>query len=1118
MSCLVKSNLYFFLCLLFISHTSFKIPPGSPRILVFSRTEVYHHASIANGNTAIIKLGHENGFEVDTTTNSEWFNEDSLKHYAAVLFLSTTGNVLNSAQEVAFERYIQSGGGFVGVHGATDTEYDWGWYGRLVGGYFTNHPKIQEAVLHVIDSTHPSTKSLPKEWKRTDEWYNFKNLSRDIKPLITIDEKSYEGGTLGGNHPMAWYHEFDGGRAFYTELGHTEESYVDPLYLSHLLGGIKYAMGQNNSLDYGKAKSKLIPDEDRFVKTTLTQGKFYEPTEMAILPNLDVLIIQRRGEVLLYNNKTKDVQQAGFLKSYNISGTPGVNAEEGILGLALDPDFKNNNHVYIYYSPVDTSVNRLSRFDFKNNKLDLKSEKIVLELYSQRKICCHTGGSIAFGKDNLLYLSTGDNSTPFDEKKQAFVSHGFAPLNDAPGHEQYDARRSAGNTNDLRGKILRIRIKPDGTYEIPEGNLFVNTPKTRPEIFVMGNRNPYRITVDKHSGFLYWGEVGPDANNDSFATRGPRGYDEVNQARKAGFYGWPLFVGDNYPYHEYDYTTGKSGKLFDATAPVNESRNNTGLTKLPPAQPAFIWYPYIASAQFPQVGIGGRNAMAGPVYYADDFNKATRLPDYYNGKLFVYDWVRGWVKAVTMKPNGDFDKMESFIQNTKLNSPIDMELGPDGRIYVLEYGTGWFTKNDDAGLSRLDFIAGNRPPEIKEFVITKTSGLLPYTVRAMVSANDPEKKPLKYVWKVGNIKLESKEPTLTYTLKKGGSYPVSVTVLDEQKLATKSKAITVYAGNEQAEVNIRVKPNTSFYFTGKPVEYSVSVKDKGGKVNLKNLYISTDNISGFDKAEQPMGHLTVVEDFPGKNIMLASDCKTCHKENSKSIGPSYVQVSKRYAGQSNSTTYLVNKILKGGSGVWGENVMPAHAAMKQGDVAQIVKWVLSLSNKSVSKSLPAVGKITPPPATAKKTLVIQASYIDNGGVGMKPLKSSEAAYLRSNIFDADEIKEIRGFTKIDSADIHYLNFPAGNGWIKLSMIDLDNISKLQLSGLRLSTFKNNEFAIAVDKPDGENISTAMTYAEGNILLQLKNLPSGKVHDVYILYKSSQNKRGAALLQDVRFLP
>ncbi len=345
---------------------------------------------------------------------------------------------------------------------------------------------------------------------------------------------------------------------------------------------------------------------------------FYEPTEMTILPNLDILILQRRGEIMLYKQETGKVKQAGFLNVYFKSKLNGVNVEEGMLGLSKDPDFKNNHWVYIYYSPADSSVNRLSRFTFENDTIINSSEKVILEVKSQREICCHTGGSIAFGPDSLLYFSAGDNSTPFDEPGQTYVNHGFAPLNGAPGHQQYDAERSAGNSNDLRGKIMRIRVHKDGSYEIPAGNLFApGTPKTRPEIYVMGNRNPYRISVDQKNSYLYWGEVGPDAPNDSLATRGPRGYDEVNQARKAGYFGWPFFVGNNYAYHQYNYLTGVSGPAFDPAKPVNHSPNNTGITELPPAQPAFIWYPYAVSPEFPELGSGGRNAMAGPVYYTD---------------------------------------------------------------------------------------------------------------------------------------------------------------------------------------------------------------------------------------------------------------------------------------------------------------------------------------------------------------------------------------------------------------------------------------------------------------------------------------------------------------------
>ena len=235
-----KASIILFLLLAMSVSSTFGMAKPS-KILVFNKTEKFRHQSIAIGIKTIQRLGVENNFEVDTTTDASKFTYKNLKQYSAVVFLSTTGDVLNSIQEKSFEKYIQKGGGFVGVHAATDTEYDWAWYGNLVGAYFGGHPAGQIATLNIVDQTHISTKHLPKEWSRKDEWYNWKWINKDINVLITIDEKSYKGGTNGDFHPMAWYHEFDGGRSFYTELGHTDVSYKDPLFVNHLLGGIKYA-------------------------------------------------------------------------------------------------------------------------------------------------------------------------------------------------------------------------------------------------------------------------------------------------------------------------------------------------------------------------------------------------------------------------------------------------------------------------------------------------------------------------------------------------------------------------------------------------------------------------------------------------------------------------------------------------------------------------------------------------------------------------------------------------------------------------------------------------------------------------------------------------------------
>ncbi|MBS1667301.1 MAG: ThuA domain-containing protein [Bacteroidetes bacterium] len=215
------------------------------RVLIFSKTNGFRHSCIPIGIAAIKKLGAQNGFEVDATEDSTMFRPDILKKYAALVFLCPTGKVFGPEEEKALQGYIHNGGGFVGIHAATDCEYNWQWYGDLVGGYFKSHPAQQKAKFMVVDKNHPATKDLPDVWERFDELYNFKYLNPDVHVLIKIDEKSYKGGENGDNHPMAWYHDYDGGRAFYTEMGHTEESYSEPLYLKHLLGGILWAIGKD---------------------------------------------------------------------------------------------------------------------------------------------------------------------------------------------------------------------------------------------------------------------------------------------------------------------------------------------------------------------------------------------------------------------------------------------------------------------------------------------------------------------------------------------------------------------------------------------------------------------------------------------------------------------------------------------------------------------------------------------------------------------------------------------------------------------------------------------------------------------------------------------------------
>ncbi len=1088
---------------------------GSPKVLVFYKTAGFVHASIKPGSEAIKVLGNDNNFDVDVSDDASKFNDDYLSQYSAVIFLSTTGNILDANQEAAFERYIQAGGGFVGIHAATDTEYDWFWYAKLVGAQFLSHPHNQEADFYITNKNFKATEFFTQDvWTRLDELYSFKNMNPDVNVIMTLDESTYEGGANGDYHPMSWYHEYDGGRSFYTALGHTDESFSEELFLKHLLGGIQYAIGENKNLDYKKAKTQYPPNPARFVKNNLSQGQFFEPTEMTILPNLDVLIAQRRGEIMFYNNETGELSEVAKLDVYHKTSVPGVNAEEGVMGLQRDPNFEQNNWVYVFYAPTgDKWINRLSRFTFKDGAFDLESEVKILDVDSQREICCHTGGSIAFGNDGLLYLATGDNTTPFDEPEAEYVTNGYAPLNDLPGRKQFDARRSSGNTNDLRGKILRIKVNDDGSYDIPEGNLFpVGTEKTRPEIYTMGHRNPYRISVDQKNGYLYWGDVGPDAGEDG-PNRGPRGYDEVGQAKKAGNFGWPYFIADNKAYNAYNYRTGESGALFDPERPINDSQNNTGLRELPPAQPAMIWYHYGETAEFPQVGSGGRNAMAGPVYYTDMFPKETSLPEYYNGKFIAYEWMRGWISAVTFDDNGDFSKMEPFAPNIKLNNLIDMEVGPDGKLYLLEYGTGWFQRNDDSGLAVLEYNKGNLTPVISNFKVDKSSGMLPLEVNASVDAKDFDGEKLSYIWDLGNGEtLETSEPTLSHTYTEGGDYKIQVTVKDADGAEVKSLPASVVAGNETPNVNIELSGgNKSFFIPGQSINYKVTVDDPGSTtpVDMSNVYVSIDYVEGMDRANMDQGHKQVAAAVMGKSLTEGMDCRACHKEDSKSIGPSYMDVSKKYKDDNNAASYLSKRIKEGGGGVWGETVMAAHPDISDEDLRQITAYILSLAGDNAKKnSLPAEGIITPNQSHLGKSLVINASYTDAGEGTVKSLTGNSTKILGSNRVGFTEETKVEGFMPFTFEGIPLLIIPANEGWFAIEDLDLSGVRSAAIMARWQGSLPFDlTFEARLDAPDGKVIGKGTLKKPnkgqdmGMIPVVFDPVNDGEMHTVYFTYKS-----------------
>lgn len=490
---------------------------------------------------------------------------------------------------------------------------------------------------------------------------------------------------------------------------------------------------------------KVILDSDREVNGEW-KDTVKDPMELAVAPDGRVLWAERAGVIKLWKPSTKSTVVAATIKVFD-------GLEDGMLGIALDPNFSKNGWVYLNHSLPETTkdakghksgIIRVSRYTLQGDQLDMASEKTILDVTTQRDECCHVGGSLGFDGAGNLFVAIGDNTNPFD-------SDGYSPHDERPGRAPWDAQKSSANMNDLRGGISRIHPEPDGSYTIPKGNLFPpGTPGTRPEVYVKGTRNGYRLSVDPRSGILYWGDVGPDAGNFD-PKHGPGGFDAVMQAKQPGFFGWPYSRGDNKAYTRIDfqaratyakekaaydkavkaakdkgepipadlkkpvpYTDGALAS-FDPAKPVNRSPNNTGIQELPPTQPAFIWYPGGASTRFPVVnGGGGRTAMAGPVYYFDENLKSPhKLPKKYDHTLFIYEWSRNWIIAVHLDADNNIAKdangkprMERLCENMTFKRPMDLELGADGCLYVAEFGTAW-GNNTDTQIVRLEYTGEN---------------------------------------------------------------------------------------------------------------------------------------------------------------------------------------------------------------------------------------------------------------------------------------------------------------------------------------------------------------------------------------------------------------------------
>ncbi|WP_055700646.1 carbohydrate-binding protein, partial [Streptomyces silaceus] len=568
-------------------------------------------------------------------------------------------------------------------------------------------------------------------------------------------------------------------------------------------------------------------------------------------------------------------------------------------------------------------VNRLSRFVLKaDGTLDTASEKKVLDVPASRGTCCHVGGDIDFDKDGNLYLSTGDDSNPF-------ASDGFTPIDErANRNPAFDARRSAGNTNDLRGKILRIKVAGDGSYTVPDGNLFAKgTEKTRPEIYAMGFRNPFRMSVDKPTGIVYVGDYGPDAGA-ADPKRGPAGQVEFARVTKAGNFGWPFCTGKNDAYVDYDFATGTSGAAFDCAAPKNDSPHNTGLTDLPPAQEA--WIPYDGGS-VPEFGSGSESPMGGPVYRYDAANTSpVKFPEAYDGNFFAGEFGRRWIKRIEQGADGTVSKINPFPWTG--TQVMDMEFGPDGALYVLDYGTAWFGGDENSGLYRIENATEGHSP-VAEATASKTSGQAPLRTSFTAKATDADGGTLTYAWDFGDGG-KSTQQNPTYTYKKNGVYTATVTVKDSTgRTGSASAHLTV--GNTAPKVTLELPGDGHLFTFGDKVPFKVKVSDpEDGRIDCTKVKVT--HILGHDSHGHPVTSANGCEG----TIQTSADGE--HDPNANIFGVFDAEYTDKGAnGQPALTTHDQNVVqpkhrqgehFNGSKGVSVVNHTPAHGGKTVGDI------------------------------------------------------------------------------------------------------------------------------------------------------------------------------------------
>lgn len=628
------------------------------------------------------------------------------------------------------------------------------------------------------------------------------------------------------------------------------------------------ATGTESHQVVGADDAVAAPPEASFQKVTLN-GAPGEPIGLVVLPDGRVLHTTRGGRIFLHDPATGFNRVVATIPVYQ-------HDEEGLQGIAIDPAFEQNHWLYVVYSPVlDTpsddpatpfvnegdapltgseadfarfrGIMQLSRFRLSGDELVLGSEQRILEVPVDRGICCHVGGQIDFDARGNLYLSTGDDTNPF--------ATDYAPIDERlDQNPAFDAQRSSANTNDLRGKLLRIRVNEDGSYSTPPGNLFPRgLPGTRPEIYAMGLRNPFRFSVDRRRGVVYLADYSPDAIEPD-PLRGPAGQGKWTIIRAPGNYGWPYCATRELPYIDVDFATGESGAPFDCGAPVNDSPRNTGMRRLPKVTQPEVWYGALPSAEFPELGTGGVAPMAGPAFqYRPGSSSRVQWPRYFDGTPIFYEWARDQLFEVRLDRSGGLDQLRPLLSPAVVQNPIDMEFGPDGALYVLEYGDGYFSENPEARLSRVDYVQGNFTP-VPVVTASALFGQRPLTVQlSSAGTADPDGDAITLEWDFdADGVVDSVAPAPSVTFEENGQFAPTLRVIDSTgRSATSSARIVV--GNTPPVVTF-VEPvlGQPFEF-GQSVRFEVSVSDDQpvdcDRVLVEHALVHDEHAHGLSTAQ-----------------------------------------------------------------------------------------------------------------------------------------------------------------------------------------------------------------------------------------------------------------------------